>query len=834
MKIIINTYKLVMLVIVLAYFPLKGSAQELQNSSDEIKRAANGLAKQINFQVQSTTIGSGVGGSVFLLQKLNLKDPYGFKLLDQNADNLGMIHYRYQLTYKGYPVEHTMYMLHTKQGIPTSANGDYVNNISININNIIPEEVAIEAAYKAENLEFNTQRKGWVNDNLKVVAEQKIIYLQAEGIYKLVYDVNVVESIGHMHRIAVDATTGKVVRKENTFKCAKVHTIYSGEQEVTTLDSGGKFYLHDKTRNLRTFDGQAKSFQGNGEPDAVLVENTTDVWQEADYSTGALDAHFAATSAYDYFLNVHGRKSYDGKGSEVRSYVNVDIGQPNAFWGGFMVIAKPEQGILLATIDIVGHELSHGVSQTSARFGNQGEASALNEAYSDMFGAMIENMVYPSYPDSLNYQTGEQFSNMGRNFIDPAKTNNPAYYKGERWDNTNNDNHGNGVVHSHWMYLVAEGHSNYTNEKNETYTIKGIGREKVAKILYRTLTVYLTPNAGFKEAMEYSIQSAKELYGACSDEVATVKQVWKAVGLEVDDDPAANAEFSVTKSYCLSPVQLSLVNTKGSNKTYNWDFGDGTTSTTASPTKTYAASGSYKIKLNVVGCGNDNASFEQTIEVDNNQFCDSTTVTLNGKGSVESCKGIYRSGTDTDGKYFGNNTSEYTIRNTTNKPYIIEFLNFEMGYFSDRLEVYDGIGTSGTKLAEFSITNPPTGKINSTTGAVTFKETTDGFRDYDGSGYEVYYECNKAASPNSVRKIDNEKIRVWPNPATSKLNIYHSENIKSYKLTDISGKTLVAESLGAVGNTAVIDLNSIAGGVYFILVETTENVFTEKIIIQGN
>lgn len=822
------------LAIILLQVPLTTKAQSPTQLKNEITRVGeNGLPKNFVFRNPSIKIEDASQAKSFLLGKLKLKAPYNLHLLNQRQDKIGMQHYRFKLMYNNYPVEHTMYILHTKNGAPVSANGDYVNNISLATGTTINLSTAVEKAYAAENVNYTKGREEWIKNNLNKAAETKIIYHKATGTYKLVHEVQVVQSIGHQHKIAIDAVSGEVVRKENPFQCAKIHTIYSGERQTTTMDSAGKFWLVDKQRGIRTFDAKGASTQGQEPENAELVSSTKDEWHKDDHATGALDAHFSAQATYDYFLNKHNHKSFDGNGAEIRSYVNVDIGQqPNAFWGGFMVISKPVDDILLSTLDIVCHEITHGVSNTSAGFSNQGEAGALGEAYSDMFGSLIEKSVYTDYPDSLNYQTGEQFTQIGRDFINPERYDNPRYYKGKNWDASNQNVHGNGNVHTHWMYLVIEGDANYTNEKNENYSIAGIGREKLSNIIYRTLTNYLTPQSGFQESMLYTIQTTKDLYGACSDEVKTIKTAWRAVGLEVDDDINANAEFTANTSRCVSPVQFTFINTKGSNKTYNWNFGDGTNSTDVSPVKSFTTNGEYKITLYVEGCTGDNSTYEMTVTVDNDLKCDSNIMAHNGKESKESCVGLVRSNVGLNGIYQPNNTGEYTIRNTNNSPYEIEFLSFELGYFSDRLEIYDGIGTGGTKLGEFSVMNPPTGKIKSSTGAVTFKETSDGFSDYDGPGYEIYYTCDRKSTTNSIQDIATQTIKVWPNPTTGNLNIYNAKGIKAYNITDISGKLIEQNTVN--GNSTAIKLNTYPNGMYFINVITNSGVFTEKIIVQHN
>lgn len=824
------------LLILLAQMPFNAAAQNPpQNNGEITQRTGNGLAKRFLFNSTPTKITNEVAGRVFLMQKLNLTEPYGLSLLNQSADKIGMIHYRYSLTYNNYPVENTMYILHTKQGVPVSANGDYVNDISLKTGTEIAEDKAIKTAYESENVAYTENVKNWINDNLKQTAEKKIIYHTATQSYKLVYEIKVVAGIGHQHNVAIDALNGDVLRTEDAFRCAKIHTVHSGEQQVTSLDSAGKFYLADKVRGIYTYDAKGAVSQGQEPTGAVLVENPTDEWQQANFSTGALDAHFASTAAYDYYLDAHNHKSYDGKGSPINSYVNVDIGsQPNAFWGGFMVISKPINGTLLATLDIVGHEISHGVSTSSAGFTNQGETGALGEAYSDMFGCLIEKKMFPNYPDSLNYRTGEQFVGLGRDFINPERFDNPRYYKGKKWDANNQSGHKNGNVHTHWFYLIAEGNANYINEKNETYNIKGIGRDKAGDIIFRALTVYLTSKSDYKESMLYTIQAAKDLYGQCSEEVNTLKTAWKAIGLAVNNEAVANAEFSVSSSRCVSPVQYKFVNTKGSNKTYSWDFGDGSTSTQSSPVKTYAASGDYKVTLNVVGCLNDNNTYTSTVIVRNGVSCDSTIMPQNNSKSTESCLGIFTSARDNSGRYIANNSSEVTFSNTSNSPYTIEFLSFDMGFYTDRLEVYEGVGTGGKKLGEYSFINPPTGVLTTTIGAITFKETTDGFSDYDGNGYEIYYECSKKSNSNSVQNIAKDNLKIWPNPTAGTLNIFNTNNIKTYSITNLSGRQIQQAQPNVSAQKVVVDLSSFANGIYLITIETDNGIYTEKVIVQHN
>ncbi len=140
-----------------------------------------------------------------------------------------------------------------------------------------------------------------------------------------------------------------------------------------------------------------------------------------------------------------------------------------------------------------------------------------------------------------NYLIGEecQYAGTVRDMSNPNVTNGADTYGGTFWLNPNctpaqNNNwcgiHFNLGVQNFWFYLLSEGGSG-TNDLGNQYCVDGIGRDKAARIAYRSLTTYLTPNSGYYSARYWSIQSALDLYGANSNEVAQVINAWYAVGL---------------------------------------------------------------------------------------------------------------------------------------------------------------------------------------------------------------------------------------------------------------------------------------------------------------
>ncbi|CAG0908569.1 unnamed protein product, partial [Darwinula stevensoni] len=123
------------------------------------------------------------------------------------------------------------------------------------------------------------------------------------------------------------------------------------------------------------------------------VTSTNNSWS----SKTAVSSHYNGGQAFEYFRNVHGRKSINGQGGNIISFVNVadDDGSSmgNAFWNGQAMFYGNGDGAfqpLARGLDVAGHEMSHGVIQSTANLEYQGESGALNESFADVFGVLID------------------------------------------------------------------------------------------------------------------------------------------------------------------------------------------------------------------------------------------------------------------------------------------------------------------------------------------------------------------------------------------------------------------------------------------------------------
>ena len=203
--------------------------------------------------------------------------------------------------------------------------------------------------------------------------------VQHEGRARLTYRVSLVREDGSARTalpvIFIDAHDGSTVFAYDNLQTATGASLYSGLVDITTSGGRGAFYMEDLTRRMGTFDFH------NGTSTAARFTDSDDVWSSAAHHAG-VDAHYGAAWVYDYFKNVHGRNGLDGVGGPgsdtaalspklrlISSRVHYGTNYNNAFWNGAQVTYGDGDGVAsgpLPTIDLAGHEMTHGVIQSTA------------------------------------------------------------------------------------------------------------------------------------------------------------------------------------------------------------------------------------------------------------------------------------------------------------------------------------------------------------------------------------------------------------------------------------------------------------------------------------
>jgi Zn-dependent metalloprotease len=562
-----------------------------------------------------------------------------WKLKKEKEDKLGFIHKKYHQTYKEYTVIGSEIIFHYNTRGLYLVNGN-LEDIKKTENKIsLSSDEALHIAMR----KYPSDQYQWeCNEQIPPTMPELVVYPKGDGQYFYAYKIDLY-SVSPLFRyhIFIDAEDGSDLGKHDQIMHTDVNgsgtTLYSGVKNFTTDSvSPGNYRLRSSLGGgTRTWDmNQTTTTQ----QDFTDADNYWSVISNQDKA--ARDVHYGVEKTYNYFYSKHNHSSYDDNNSLINSRVHYDVDFNNAFWDGTQLTFGDGDGINLnplVTVDVVGHEFSHGVIQHTANLIYQNESGALNESFADIFGVCVD---YFADSASANYLIGEQIfigSGALRNMSNPNQYGDPDTYQGTNWFTGSADNggvHTNSGVQNFWFYLLVNGGTGM-NDNGNAYNISGIGMQKAAAIAYRNLSVYLTTSSNYAAARAGSIQSAIDLYGACSQEVMSVTNAWYAVGVGTLFSNAVTASFSANNTYsCSTPFTVSFTNSSLNAVSYLWSFGDGTTSTLINPTHTYTSAGVYDVQLIVNGSGTCGASadtllIDDLIEVQNLGSLVSTTCNPN-------------------------------------------------------------------------------------------------------------------------------------------------------------------------------------------------------------
>jgi Zn-dependent metalloprotease len=385
------------------------------------------------------------------------------------------------------------------------------------------------------------------------VTSQELVVFVHEGASHLAYEVVVSGALpsgdpSALH-VLVDAQSGQVRGQWDGIETVtgRGNGFYYGNVSLETTTKDGKFVLQDPTRgNSRTWDMNNQQFDSPWAPIALLSDedNKWGNGKLTDRVSVGVDAQFGTAMAWDYFKVTHGRRGVLNSGTGNDSRVHYGIKLTNAFWDGYCSCATYGDGDgktygSFAALDVVGHELSHGITMATAGLNYFGESGGLNEATSDIFGTMVEYFAQ-SAKDAPDYLIGEMvhlpnptgpkaFRFMYQPSLDGHS---PDCYSSKVKD-LENVHHSSGVA-NHFFYLLAEGSAPAGGPKSPTCngsSIRGIGRTKAARIWYRALTTYMTSTTDYSGGRKATILAARDLYGAGSPETKTVEAAWSAVSV---------------------------------------------------------------------------------------------------------------------------------------------------------------------------------------------------------------------------------------------------------------------------------------------------------------
>jgi Zn-dependent metalloprotease len=262
---------------------------------------------------------------------------------------------------------------------------------------------------------------------------------------------------------------------------------------------------------------------------------------EGDAPTGdaaADEAYDGAGETYDFYLEEYGRNSVDDRGVALVSTVHYGEKYDNAFWDGTQMVYGDGDGELFErftrSIDVIAHELTHGVTEKEARLEYHDQAGALNESMSDVFGSLVKQRLLGQTAEEADWIIGEglftpavrgvglrSLRSPGTAYADPVLGNDPQPSHMSSYDPTADDNGGvhiNSGIPNHAFYLAA-------------VAIKGRSWEKAGRIWYVALSERLRATSQFADAARATVTVAGELFGAGGAEAQAVSEAWRAVGV---------------------------------------------------------------------------------------------------------------------------------------------------------------------------------------------------------------------------------------------------------------------------------------------------------------
>ena len=774
-------------------------------------------------------------------EKLKLSANDNLVKINSKTDELGFVHEKYQQTFKGVKVEFATYSAHARRNVLQTMNGELFNVNNVNTSPKLSKENAFQRAISHTGAEKymwdapeSTKRAG---NYRKPEGELVILPQKASGkksarlAYK--FDIYALKPLSRGY-LYIDAQTGEALFFNPIIKHVGEHahssrnlskinsknseftrkslamvaysgdaaTRYSGTRKINTTKSDNNYVLKDDSRGngVNTFNCQrTESYP------SVNFTDSDNNWTDAEFNNdnkdnAALDAHWGAEMTYDYFLKKHKRNSYDGNGAVINSHVHYGQDYDNAFWNGSVMTygdgsSNGNEGNgyfdALTCVDVAAHEIGHAICTNTADLVYRRESGALNEGFSDIWGACVEHFAKgdgSEFPSHEKWLIGDEIDRRSgavalRSMSDPNVRNQPDTYGGTYWRNpdcfipsSSNDYcgvHINSGVLNYWFYLLTMGGAG-TNDSNDAFNVSAIGITKAAKIAYRAESVYLSSLSTFSDTRTAAINAATDLFGENSYEVKSVTDAWYAVGV----GEAFSGEVS---KYCSS---------KGNNS--------------------------------------------------NNQYID--FVGLGDMQNSSGSDGGYKDFTSRVAKITKNKTNTLTLSagfsGASSKIKWVVWIDYNQdGVFANKEKIVSRASSKSDNL-KFDVTIPKKAKLGLTRMRVTLKngskpKACGTFENGEVEDYTVNITSSDSNNfgiiNTSLNASNNEKfnLMIYPNPAANLIHINTQFNPVSttYKVMNIMGSVLKSGNL-----TPTIDISDLNTGLYLLELNNGEEIITKKLM----
>ncbi|HEU4372219.1 MAG TPA: M4 family metallopeptidase, partial [Telluria sp.] len=367
----------------------------------------------------------------------------------------------------------------------------------------------------------------------------------------------------------VSADDGRVLKQWNALQTVvgTGNSQYNGVVPVSTTLTGSTYSMKDPVRGVGgTFGTNAITNANHTSSAGAIYTNSTNTWGDgqqyvsggsttnANGQTAAVNALWGLMNTYDMLKNVLGWQSLDGNNTATYIAAHVGTAYENAYYdSGCRCMFIGDGGATftsLGSIDVIGHEMSHGVTDATSRLTYSGESGGLNESNSDIGGEATEAYARAggtgtTIPNSGNdWLVGREISRSGtplRWMYKPSKDGRSP----NAWSSSIGglDVHYSSGPNNRMFYFLSQGSN--ANSSSDFYSqyltrtplaMTGIGTDKAYRIWFRANTTKFTAGTNYADARNKVLQTAQELYGVGSREAIAVQRAYAAINVGADID----------------------------------------------------------------------------------------------------------------------------------------------------------------------------------------------------------------------------------------------------------------------------------------------------------
>ena len=389
--------------------------------------------------------------------------------------------------------------------------------------------------------------------------------------YELAYLVHTRMTLGNRplyHDTVVGAHDGRILSQWSMLQTVVGigHSQYNGAVPVSTTLSGGSYQMIDPTRGIGgAYGAMAITNANHTTSPGSVYSNTVNEWGDGaqfteggsttntNGQTAAVNALWGLMNTYDMLKSTLGWLSLDGHNTATYIAAHVNTAYDNAYYSDTckcMFIGDGSFFTSLGSIDVIGHEMGHGITAATSNLTYAGESGGLNESASDINGEMVESYARAgglgaTIPNTGNdWGVGKEIDRTGtplRTMFKPSKDGRSP----DAWSLTlkNLDVHYSSGPNNRMFYFLAQGsNAGKGSDFSSAYLVKkplamtGIGNDKAYRIWFRANTTKFTASTNYADARAKMIASAQELYGVGGKEEKAVIRAYAAINVGADID----------------------------------------------------------------------------------------------------------------------------------------------------------------------------------------------------------------------------------------------------------------------------------------------------------